>query len=563
MSQRSLLLGLALSLLQAAACSSSEAEADKAKSPANNEKRDTAIVHEPCDGNSAEATKVDVKGNGKFAITHVMKAGKEVCRIVDLNMDGAPDVFIYYDDQGRERRREEDFDRDGRADEISVYENGQIKLKMRETNFDNQIDTWDYYENGRLVKRERDSNGDGVIDQWWQFNNPQNPKCAIVASDRNGDGKPDPNSVVDLCGESYGAIKTTGPGAPAPGAPAPGAPPAAAVPAPGGSAAPAASAAASSARGADSSGPAGSVGDADRGRRAGAFRRAVGPACAPAQAAIPQEVSLAMSQRLLLVSLVALPVLCGGAGCSSESEFKAKTPKVTATKRPDGSVDDHSMCEWKGKPDREASEVAGPGSIQPNVRRVYQVIGSGEDRHKVLICREIDTNFDGVKDVVRHYNEKGESIAEEADSNYDGKIDTWITFVKGRLAEVVLDTNFDGKPDEWKFYQNGKLIRVERDTKFTGKPDVWEIYHDGHLERMGVDVDGDEHVDRWDHDTEMHRRFEDAERKKDEEEAAKAGKKADAEKAEADKANEAVDKADEGKPKPPPESSKRKQQKKK
>jgi hypothetical protein len=273
-----------------------------------------------------------------------------------------------------------------------------------------------------------------------------------------------------------------------------------------------------------------------------------------------------MSQRFLL-SLVTVPVLLGGlatAGCSSETDVKAKTPKVQAHKRPDGSVDDRSMCEWKGRPDREASEVAGPGSVLPNVRRVYQVIGSGEDRHKVLICREIDTNVDGVKDVVRRYNEKGESISEEADANYDGHVDTWITFIKGRLSEVKLDTNFDGKADEWKYYVNGKLTRVVRDTNFDGKPDVWEIYRDGHLERMGVDVDGDEHVDRWDHDTEMRRRFEDAERKKDEEEAAKAGKKADAEKAEADKANEAIDKADEGKPaKAPPESSKRKQQKKK
>jgi hypothetical protein len=232
------MLGLAASLLQVAACSSAEAEAeaDKAKSPATTgEKRDTSIVHEPCDTESSDAVKVDVKGTGKPAIIHVMKGGKEVCRAVDLNMDGAIDAFIYYDDQGRERRREQDFDRDGRADEITVFENGQVKLKLRETNFDNKIDTWDYYENGRLVKRERDTDGDGIIDQWWQFNNPSNPKCAIVASDRNADGKPDPDSVVDLCGESYGTPKAapaaaTPSAAPsaAPRAPAPGAPPSAA-----------------------------------------------------------------------------------------------------------------------------------------------------------------------------------------------------------------------------------------------------------------------------------------------------------------------------------------------
>ncbi len=256
-----------------------------------------------------------------------------------------------------------------------------------------------------------------------------------------------------------------------------------------------------------------------------------------------------MSKRPILF-LIAVPALLGATACNSGPQFQAKTPTVEATKRVDGTIDDHSLCDWKGHADREASEVAGPGSIQPNVRRVYQILGTGEDRHKILICREIDTNFDGVKDVVRHYNDKGESISEEADANYDGRLDTWITFIKGRLAEVKLDTNFDGKVDTWKYYTNGKLTRVVRDSNFDGKPDVWEIYRDGHLERMGVDVDGDEHVDRWDHDTEMRRRFEDAERKKEADDAAKAEKKAAAERANDYKVNEDADKD----AKTPPES---------
>ncbi|MEZ4296053.1 MAG: hypothetical protein R3B70_13840 [Polyangiaceae bacterium] len=243
-----------------------------------------------------------------------------------------------------------------------------------------------------------------------------------------------------------------------------------------------------------------------------------------------------MRSLAAVCALAALPVL---AGCSSPAPavggFKAETPKVQSRRLPTGQIDDRSMCEYKGKADREASETAGPGSIQPNVRRVYALIGTGEDRQKVLICREIDTNFDGVKDVVRHYNDKGESLREEADSNFDGVLDTWITFAKGHLAEVKIDTNRDGKPDEWKYYSGGKLARVKRDTNFDSRPDIWEIYRDGHLERMGVDIDGDERVDRWDHDNEQRRKLEAAERKKEEEAAAAAEKKkAEAEKAAAD-----------------------------
>lgn len=163
-------------------------------------------------------------------------------------------------------------------------------------------------------------------------------------------------------------------------------------------------------------------------------------------------------------------------------------------------VNDGSRCEWRGRPDREVSESAGPGATTPNVRRVYQLVGAGEDKQKVLICREADTNLDGIKDVVRVFNDKGESLYEHADSDYDGRIDTWLTFAGGRVVEEARDTSGRGKPDMWKYYVNGQLSRVQRDTNGDGKPDRWELYSDGRLERIGVDLDYDGYVDRWDRD---------------------------------------------------------------
>jgi len=241
---------------------------------------------------------------------------------------------------------------------------------------------------------------------------------------------------------------------------------------------------------------------------------------------------------LVLALISAVPACSSSA--TTEVGFAPKGPSNAARTAPRTVVDDHSLCDWKGRADREASETAGAGYIQPNVRRVWALVGTGDEQRKVLVCREIDTNFDGIKDVVRRYNDKGESLYEEADSNYDGKIDTWITFSKGRLAEVKLDQNHDGKPDEWKVYTDGRLSRVRRDQNRDGKPDVWEIYRQGSLERMGIDVNGDEQVDRWDHDTEMRRRFEEAERKKEEDAEAAAKKKADEERAASDAANEAA-----------------------
>ena len=158
------------------------------------------------------------------------------------------------------------------------------------------------------------------------------------------------------------------------------------------------------------------------------------------------------------------------------------------------------MCDWRKHPEYEVSETAGMGSLKPNIRRVFQPIGGTEAHRRALVCREVDTNLDGLKDVVRTFNVKGEAQREEADTDYDGRVDSWISFVGGRLAEADFDRNRDGKPDEWKYYADGRLTRIKRDRNFDGKPDSWEVYNRGSLERVGVDETFDGHVDRWDRD---------------------------------------------------------------
>ncbi|MBX3230104.1 MAG: hypothetical protein KIT84_25280 [Labilithrix sp.] len=212
-------------------------------------------------------------------------------------------------------------------------------------------------------------------------------------------------------------------------------------------------------------------------------------------------------------------VSLGTAGAMACGGDKAPTAAKTPT-APGGSkdpskwpADDRSMCDWRNKPELEVSETVGPGALKPNVRRVYKIFGEGENRHKTLACREIDTNLDGIKDVVRTFNNKGEALHEEADRDYDGRIDVWLNFVDGRLAQEDVDTNHDGKPDVWKFYVNGQLQRIRRDRNGDGKPDIWEMYSKGRLERIGTDETFDGHVDRWDRDEQLKYEADTAERK--------------------------------------------------
>lgn len=201
----------------AAACGGAVSTAGPASPEAGGvTRRDTAIVHEECNLKASGSELHDANGDGRADITVVRSGGREVCRAVDLNFDGKIDVFIYVDAQGKVRRRESDYDRDGRVDEIAVFRAGALAELQRASTLRGKLDTWQFYQAGKLSRTERDSDGDGIIDQWWEY--PGVPECPMIHADTNGDGRPDPGSTVDYCKETgyvppdrQGAQKAAGP----------------------------------------------------------------------------------------------------------------------------------------------------------------------------------------------------------------------------------------------------------------------------------------------------------------------------------------------------------------
>lgn len=184
------------------------------------------------------------------------------------------------------------------------------------------------------------------------------------------------------------------------------------------------------------------------------------------------------------------------AGCGGAKKEPVAVDAVATGQR----ADDRARCEFEGRDDRDVQESSAPGSVTANVRRVYGYVSGGGERRRILLCREVDTNYDGAKDLVRTYGDHGEKLTEQADSDYDGKIDTWITFGASKPSKVEIDKTADGKPDETRFYVAGVLLRIQRDTNADDKPDIFEIYREGHLERMGIDADFDGQVDVWHRD---------------------------------------------------------------
>lgn len=170
-----------------------------AKVPEGAVQRDTEIVHEECEVDAGDALKLDANGDKRPDVVQVRDGGREVCRALDLNFDGTMDSWIYYDEQGRIRRRESDYDRDGRVDEVMLFRAGVVAEKHRATMLTGKLDTWEYYKAGALARTERDSNGDTIVDQWWEY---PRAGCPVIHADVNSDGRPDPGASVDYCKET-------------------------------------------------------------------------------------------------------------------------------------------------------------------------------------------------------------------------------------------------------------------------------------------------------------------------------------------------------------------------
>lgn len=227
--------------------------------------------------------------------------------------------------------------------------------------------------------------------------------------------------------------------------------------------------------------------------------------------------------------LVVLGAACGGetqARREAQANVQANA-RSTSIASPSTAANDQGRCEANAI-DREASEYDTSGDDVPDVRKVFRRIGTPPAARLVLICREVDLNADGVKDVVRYYTEEGAPIREEEDRNFDGRMDAVKFFEEGHISRIEMDRDGNGSIDAKIFYERGKPVRSEidsagRSTADRWQPDRWEYFDNGRVVRMGMDMDGDGRVDRWDRDEEFRR---EQERRREEQERETAARQA-------------------------------------
>ncbi len=216
-------------------------------------------------------------------------------------------------------------------------------------------------------------------------------------------------------------------------------------------------------------------------------------------------------QRTPLLCLFCLVVACGGSSGATKKEASTKQHKTVAKQGKRGEIAaplgkiSRERCD-SGAPGRDAREFDTSGDNRPDVRKVFKIFGEGTQMHMVLVCRQADLNDDQIYDAVRYYNDEGRPLREEADRNFDGKMDVEIVYDLGQIGREESDTDYDGIVDMKVFYEKGQVIRTERDlakksSADAWKPNQWEYFESGHLVRMGIDEDGDGNVDRWDRDS--------------------------------------------------------------
>lgn len=137
----------------------------------------------------------DVNGDGipdLWIYYNPRKPGEIIRQEEDTNGDGKVDTWSYFND-GKLVRREVDTTGAGRPDKVYYYENDKIAKEERDENGTGHVSYRAFYQNGRIAKVEKDTHGDGKIDLWLYYDVTKEGEVVLKEErDLNGDG------VVDL-----------------------------------------------------------------------------------------------------------------------------------------------------------------------------------------------------------------------------------------------------------------------------------------------------------------------------------------------------------------------------
>lgn len=89
---------------------------------------------------------------------------------LDSNDNGQVDYLIKTNEDDEKMMEILDYNHDGKMDDFYFYENGVLRQRAVDSNFDGMIDIWVYLKEGVYISRyEEDSDYDGIMDTEKKF----------------------------------------------------------------------------------------------------------------------------------------------------------------------------------------------------------------------------------------------------------------------------------------------------------------------------------------------------------------------------------------------------------
>ncbi len=116
-----------------------------------------------------------------------------------------------------------------------------------------------------------------------------------------------------------------------------------------------------------------------------------------------------------------------------------------------------------------------------------------------LLRRSLDADRDGKPEEIRYEDMRtGQVIRTEHDTDYDGKMDSWVTYETGKPVVRVQDNNGDGRGDSWERFVGDRAVAKTLDTNGDGVKDTFYRYTNGELQEKLRDANDDGTIDRID-----------------------------------------------------------------
>jgi len=130
---------------------------------------DLWIYYNPLKPGEIVRQEEDANGDGSVDAWSAFKDGKLVRREVDTKGEGKPDVVFYYENE-KIAREERDESHSGQPGFRALYREGRLARVERDISGDGKMDLWITYDTSRaeevIVKEERDLDSDGAVDLW-------------------------------------------------------------------------------------------------------------------------------------------------------------------------------------------------------------------------------------------------------------------------------------------------------------------------------------------------------------------------------------------------------------